>query len=107
MAELDDLEAWEALGVSEALAAPEVWGEWEALAVLEGTDGSTTLPTVEARRIEIVLRPIDLAARLVATRWLTDRPAHGIRSGGRAAIWPATTAAASVGAMELVATVAA
>jgi hypothetical protein len=96
----------EALAVLGELVAPEVSGVQAALAVLEESaaravlaalaaiGGSTILPTGAARHTGIVLQPTVLAARLVATRCLTVRPVHGIRSGARAAIWAVITAAA-------------
>jgi hypothetical protein len=85
-----------ALEVSEELAGLEVLAEREVLAVsaeLGATDGNTTRHIGAALRMGIATRQIALAARPVATRWLTARRAHGIRSGVRAAIWAATTAA--------------
>jgi hypothetical protein len=58
--------------------------------------GSTILPIAAARRIGTGLPPTDLAEQLVEIHCLTVRPAHGIRSGVRAEIWAAATAAARV-----------
>jgi hypothetical protein len=98
LAELAALEVLGALEVSEELAALEVLGEREVLAVsgelaeLEAMDGSTILPIAVGLLTVIAQRLTALAARLVATRWLTVRPARGIRSGVRAATWAAATA---------------
>ena len=52
------------------------------------TRGSTTRNIAVVLPMQIVVLPIDLAARRVGTRWPIVKPVRGSRSVSRAAIWP-------------------
>jgi hypothetical protein len=86
LAEPAVLEVSEVRAVSAELGVLEVSA---ALAEREVMDGNIIQHIGAARRTRIVPLPTGLAVRLVVTRCLTARPAHGIRSGARAAMWAA------------------
>ena len=72
--------------VSEALAVSAVSA---ALAEREATDGNTIRHIGEELLTVIAQQQTVLAARLVAIRWLTARPARGIKLDAKAATCPA------------------